>query len=91
LAILLVVLACGSGGIAFIAFIAWFQGGFRAEGKTLHILAVAGLMCSCAYFLCGDYAVAVLTGNTIGSPREKKVASLYWTFWVFERVPLFTF
>src|SRR5437868_5631687 len=90
LAIILIILACGSGAIAFIAFIAWVKAGFRAEGKTLHVLAVAGLLCSCAYFLCGDYAVAVLTGNTIGTPR-KKVAALYWAFWIFERVPLFTF
>lgn len=90
ISITLVVLACGSGAIAFFAFIAWIRAGFRADGKTLHVLAVAGLVCSCAYFLSGDYAVAVLTGNTLGAPRDRKVSRLYWVFFVFERIPLFT-
>jgi len=83
-------MACGSGFVAFVSLIAWFKEGRPQLGATLHILVVSGLVCSLAYFLSGDYAVAVLTGNTIGLPT-KKYQELYWVFWIFERVPLFTF
>ena len=86
----MVVMACGSGFLAFVSLIAWFKKGCLRVGTTIHVLVVSGLVCSLAYFLSGDYAVAVLTGNTFGLPT-KEYQVLYWVFWVFERVPLFTF
>jgi len=83
-------MACSSGFVAFVSLILWLKKGRSRAGATLHVLVVSGLVCSLAYFLSGDYAVAVLTGNTIGLPT-KKYEGLYWVFWVFERVPLFTF
>jgi len=83
-------MACSSGFVAFVSLISWLKKGRPQAGATLHILVVSGLVCSLAYFLSGDYAVAVLTGNTIGLPT-KNYQELYWVFWVFERVPLFTF
>ena len=83
-------MASSSGFVAFVSLISWLKQGRPGAGATLHILVVSGLVCSLAYFLSGDYAVAVLTGNTIGLPTEK-YQGLYWVFWVFERVPLFTF
>lgn len=90
IAIALIVMACGSGALAFLSFIIWVLGGCRKDSRTLHVLAVSGLVCSCAYLLCGDYAVAVITGNTMGLPRKKDKA-LYWTYWFFERLPILTF
>ncbi|KAI9779439.1 MAG: hypothetical protein M1839_007404 [Geoglossum umbratile] len=90
LSVTLVVIICGSGALAFGSFISWVKGGCRQDPVTLHILAVAGLANSCANFLAGDYAVAVLTGNTIGIPSDA-VSKLYYAYWVFERVPFFTF
>jgi len=84
-------MACGSGVVAFVTFIAWVKSGCREESTTLHVLAVSGLVCSCAYFLVGDYAVAVLTGNIMGIPMDGKVKTVYWVYWVCERLPLLTF
>jgi hypothetical protein len=89
LSITLVVIICGSGALAFGSFISWVKGGCRQD-STLHVLAVAGLVNSCANYLAGDYAVAVLTGNIVGIPSDT-ARKLYYVYWVFERVPIFTF
>jgi hypothetical protein len=87
LAILLLVIALGAGLTAFVALIAWGKSGSRG---ALHVLVVSGLVTSCAYLLVGDYGVAVITGNTLGYPSEE-AKTLYWIYWVFERLPLLTF
>ena len=87
-------MVCGSGVLAFGSLIIWVKGGCRRDSVTLHVLAVAGLVNSCTNFLVGDYGVAVLTGNTVGIPSEEVsevVKKLYYVYWVFERIPIFTF
>jgi hypothetical protein len=90
IAIFLIVMACGSGALAFGSLIIWVKGGCRRDSVTLHVLVVAGLVNSCANYLAGDYGVAVLTGNTVGIPSEE-AKKLYYVYWVFERIPIFTF
>lgn len=70
-------MGCGSGALAFGSFIIWVKGGCRRDSVTLHVLAVAGLVNSCANFLTGDYAVAVLTGNTVGIPFRRNMRTGY--------------
>ncbi|KAJ2897708.1 hypothetical protein MKZ38_004485 [Zalerion maritima] len=76
--------------IAFVSFIVWVKGSCRKEAGSLHVVVVSGLICSCGYFLAGDWGVAVMTGNTIGSPDNSSVASLFWTYWIFGRFALLT-
>ncbi|KAI9867543.1 MAG: hypothetical protein M1813_008342 [Trichoglossum hirsutum] len=90
LAIFLIITVCSSGALAFVSLIIWVKGGCEENSVTIHVLAVTGLVNSCANFLVGDYAVAVLTGNTGGIPSDT-ARNLYYVYWVFERIPIFTF
>ena len=83
-------MACGSGLIAFTSFISWIKGGCRRDSVTLHVLVVSGVVCSCSYFLVGDYGVAVITGSTAGIPAET-ASKLYYVYLVVERIPFLTF
>jgi hypothetical protein len=58
--------------------------------KNSKRFAVSAVLFSCALFWMGDFAIATVSRNSIGTP-SKQVAALYYAFWVVERLPLFTF
>ena len=51
---------------------------------------VAVVLLSCGLFWFGDFGMAIVSKSTLGTP-SKQVAALYYTYWVVERLPLFTF
>lgn len=52
--------------------------------------AVAAILLSCGLYWFGDFGMAIVTRNTIGTPSDR-IKVLYYTYWVVERIPLFTF
>jgi Ca2+/Na+ antiporter len=52
--------------------------------------AVAAILFSCGLYWFGDFGMAIVTRNTIGTPSDR-IKVLYYTYWVVERIPLFTF
>ena len=87
--------------IAFIVLLAWIALtglatllSFIASAFSLFKMsvpfAVSAVLFSCALFWLGDFGIATVSRNTIGTP-SKQVATLYYTFWIVERIPLFTF
>ena len=58
--------------------------------KESRLFALSAVLFSCALFWLGDFAIATVSKNSIGTP-SKQVAGLYYAFWVVERIPLFTF
>jgi hypothetical protein len=58
--------------------------------KNVMLFAVSAVLFSCALFWLGDFGIATVSKNSIGIP-SKQVAVLYYTFWIIERLPLFTF
>ncbi|KAH6643215.1 hypothetical protein C7974DRAFT_387049 [Boeremia exigua] len=58
--------------------------------KNSIIFAVPAILFSCALFWFGDFGIATVSKNTIGTP-SKQVTALYYSFWLVEKLPLFTF
>ncbi|CAO2656528.1 Nn.00g053310.m01.CDS01 [Neocucurbitaria sp. VM-36] len=54
------------------------------------LFAVSAIFLSCALFWLGDFGIALVSKNSIGTPSNQ-IKALYYTFWVVERLPLFTF
>ena len=52
--------------------------------------ALSVVVFSCALFWLGDWGIAVVSKNSIGTPSEQ-IQALYYTYWIVERIPLFTF
>jgi hypothetical protein len=87
--------------IAFIVLLAWIgltglatllnliASAFSLFKKSM-LFAVSAVLFSCALFWLGDFCIATVSKNSIGTP-SKQVAALYYTFWIVERMPLFTF
>lgn len=87
--------------IAFIVLLAWIAATGLATSISLVAsvsslfkksvpFAVSAVLFTCALFWLGDFGIATVSKNTIGTP-SKQVAGLYYSFWVIERIPLFTF
>ncbi|KAF2026570.1 hypothetical protein EK21DRAFT_92314 [Setomelanomma holmii] len=87
--------------IVFIVLLAWI--GLTGLATLLNLVvsafslfkismpfAISAVLFSCALFWFGDFAIATVSKNSIGTP-SKRVAALYYTFWIVERIPLFTF
>tara|TARA_R110002003_G_scaffold296_2_gene18594 strand:+ start:3325 stop:3669 length:345 start_codon:yes stop_codon:yes gene_type:complete len=87
--------------LAFIVLLAWIAltglaallslvaAAFSLFKKSMPF-AVSAVLFSCALFWLGDFGIATVSKNSIGTP-SKQVAALYYTFWIVERMPLFTF
>lgn len=52
--------------------------------------AISAVSLSCALFWLGDFGIAVVSKNSIGTPGTQ-IQALYYAYWVVERIPLFTF
>jgi hypothetical protein len=51
---------------------------------------VSAVLLSCGLFWFGDFGLAVVSKSVIGRPSNQ-VRVLYYTYWVVERIPMFTF
>jgi hypothetical protein len=58
--------------------------------KKTSPFAISAVLLSCGLFWFGDFGMAIVSRSTIGTPSDQ-VRVLYWTYWVVERIPLFTF
>jgi hypothetical protein len=58
--------------------------------KKTSPFAISAVLLSCGLFWFGDFCMAIVSRSTIGTPSDQ-VRVLYWTYWVVERIPLFTF
>jgi hypothetical protein len=58
--------------------------------KESLLFFVSAILLSCALFWFGDFGLAVVSKNIIGTPSNQ-VEVLYYTYWVVERIPMFTF
>jgi hypothetical protein len=58
--------------------------------KKASPFAISAVLLSCGLFWFGDFGMAIVSRSTIGTPSDQ-VRVLYWTYWVVERIPLFTF
>jgi hypothetical protein len=89
------------GPITFIVLLAWI--GLTGLATLLSLIAsvfelfkrslpfvVSAVLFSCALFWLGDYGIAIVSKNSIGTP-SKQVSALYYNFWIVERMLLFTF
>lgn len=87
--------------IAFIVLLAWLALTGLAAALSLILtgldsfkdaayFAASAIFFSCALFWFGDFCIATISKNTIGTP-SKQVTALYYGFWIVERLPLFTF
>lgn len=87
--------------IAFIVLLAWL--GLTGLATLINFIvsafslfrisapfAVSAVLFSCALFWLGDFAIATVSKNTIGTP-SKQITALYYSIWIVERIPLFTF
>ena len=87
--------------IAFIVLLAWLC--LTGLATALYLIltglslfkdsmyfAISAILFSCALFWFGDFGIATVSKNTIGMP-SKQVTALYYSFWIVERLPLFTF
>lgn len=52
--------------------------------------AVSAILLSCGLYWWGDFGMAIVSNNSLGTPSDR-IRVLYYTYWVVERIPLFTF
>jgi hypothetical protein len=51
---------------------------------------LAAALLSCGLYLFGDFGLAIVSKSMIGTPSDR-IRVLYYTYWLVERIPLFTF
>ncbi|OAL45876.1 hypothetical protein IQ07DRAFT_603805 [Pyrenochaeta sp. DS3sAY3a] len=77
-------------GLSGLATLFCFLGSVCTMFKESTWFAVSAVSLSCALFWLGDFGIAVVSKNSIGTPGTH-IQALYYTYWVVERIPLLTF
>ncbi len=72
------------------SLIAVFSCCYISRVTASYVFFVAGVISCTAWFVVADYAVAIVTGNAVGQPRGGSQA-LFWLYFVFQYIPIFTF
>ncbi|KAH7080531.1 hypothetical protein BKA63DRAFT_488282 [Paraphoma chrysanthemicola] len=77
-------------GLSGFATLVTFLGAVFTLFRESRYFAMSAVVLTCALFWLGDFAIALVNKNTIGTPSQR-IAPMYYAFWVVERMPLFTF
>jgi hypothetical protein len=85
----LIVLIAWVGLTGLATLISFFAYIFSLFKEPFAFFTTAALL-SCALFWFGDFGLAVVSKSFIGMPSDR-IRVLYYTYWVVERIPLFTF
>lgn len=92
----IIALALGGCSAIFCSAVRRDSGYGNASSKgsliAVYIFSFFGLVSCLGFLLVADYAVGVVTGNAQGAPGKGKGSkAMYWAFFVFQYVPMFTF
>ncbi|KAK4170595.1 hypothetical protein QBC36DRAFT_372070, partial [Triangularia setosa] len=79
--IIIAVMGIGGGAIAVLSFFLMWRSNALYEGKrkpiAAYIFFFVGLICALGWFWLADYGPVIVTGNTMGQPRQNGNA-LFW-------------
>ncbi|VBB85986.1 Putative potein of unknown function [Podospora comata] len=91
--IIIAVMGIGGGVIAVVSLFLMCRSSTPKTGGikpfSVYVFFFAGLVCALGWFWLADYGPVIVTGNTLGQPRQGKNAR-FWVYFVFQWVPLFT-
>ncbi|KAK0667954.1 hypothetical protein QBC41DRAFT_278013 [Cercophora samala] len=92
--IIIAVMGIGGGVVAVLSFFLMCRSNSAPKVENIkpfatYVFFFAGLVCALGWFWLADYGPVVVTGNVVGQPRQGKNA-LFWVYFVFQWVPLFT-